>query len=349
MSDFDADGDFAREPSQAEEAAADDADQLVEGDLDELGRLALERDEYRELAQRIQADFENYKKRALKLQTEHLERAAQALVVKLLPVLDTFDLALAHGAEELRPVHRALTGVLEAEGLERLDPQGKPFDPNEHDAVGDPEKRKQYDEMRRLGPMGFTPGGGGFTGAPGAEGFTFVGDLGDLGDLFGGLFGRGRAGRGRGAGPARGDNLETELHLSFLDAVNGVTTTVHVTSEPTCSRCHGTGAAPGTSPIVCPRCAGRGTVEENQGPLSFSQPCPQCGGRGMVVEKACPTCRGSGVTVQPRQVKVRVPAGVEDAQRIRLKGRGGPGRNGGPPGDLYVVVRVGSHALFGRR
>ena len=111
------------------------AESAVDEDLDELGRLAVERDEYRELAQRVQADFENYKKRALKLQTEHLERAAQALVVKLLPVLDTFDLALAHGAEELRPVHRALTSVLEAEGLERLDPRGKPFDPNEHDAV----------------------------------------------------------------------------------------------------------------------------------------------------------------------------------------------------------------------
>src|SRR6266487_4615593 len=105
---------------QAEAVAADEADELVEGDLDELGRLAVERDEYRELAQRIQADFENYKKRALKLQTEHLERAAQALVVKLLPVLDSFDLALAHGGEELRPVHRALTSMLEAEGLERL-------------------------------------------------------------------------------------------------------------------------------------------------------------------------------------------------------------------------------------
>ena len=219
-----------------------------------------------------------------------------------------------------------------------------------YDVIGDAEKRKQYDEMRRLGPMGFAPGGGGgFTGGPGAEGFTFVGDLGDLGDLFGGLFGRGRAARGRGAGPARGDDLETELHLSFLDAVNGVTSTVHVTSETTCSTCHGTGAAPGTSPVVCPHCAGRGTVEENQGPFSFSQPCPQCGGRGMIVEKACPTCRGSGIAVQPRQVKVRVPAGVEDGQRIRLKGRGGPGRNGGPPGDLFVVVRVASHPLFGRR
>src|SRR5439155_6060575 len=134
------------------------------------------------------------------------------------------------------------------------------------DVGGGPEKRKRYDEMRRLGPMGCAPGDGGFAGGPGADGFTFVGDLGDLGDLFGGLFGRGRAARGRGAGPARGDDLETELHLSFLDAVNGVTTTVHVTSESTCSTCHGTGAAPGTSPVVCPRCAGRGTIEENQGP-----------------------------------------------------------------------------------
>ena len=121
--------------AQPDTVAADEADELVEGDLDELGRLAVERDEYRELAQRIQADFENYKKRALKLQTEHLERASQALVVKLLPVLDSFDLALAHGAEELGPIHRELARVLEAEGLERLDPQGKPFDPNEHDAV----------------------------------------------------------------------------------------------------------------------------------------------------------------------------------------------------------------------
>ena len=120
---------------QAEAATADEADELVEGDLDELGRLAVERDEYRELAQRIQADFENYKKRILKQQTEHLERAAEGLVGKLLPVLDTFDLAMKHGGDGLDQVQGQLIAALEKEGLERIDPTGKPFDPAEHDAV----------------------------------------------------------------------------------------------------------------------------------------------------------------------------------------------------------------------
>lgn len=224
------------------------------------------------------------------------------------------------------------------------------------DVLGDAAKRKEYDEIRRLGPMGgggfggFGAGGGfGGGGAPQGGNFTFnVGDVSDLGDLFGGLFGgRGRGGRAR-SGPRRGDDLEAELHLSFMDAINGVTTVVHVTSETTCSTCHGSGAAPGTSPVVCPRCSGRGVIDDDQGLFSLSQPCPQCGGRGMVVERPCPTCRGTGNELRPREVKVRVPAGVSDGQRIRLKGRGAAGRNGGPPGDLYVVVRVGSHPIFVR-
>jgi molecular chaperone DnaJ len=227
------------------------------------------------------------------------------------------------------------------------------------DVLGDAAKRKEYDEVRRLGPMGGPfagsgagPGGfGGFGGGgPRGGNFTFnVGDAGDLGDLFGGLFGRGRGRGGRTqSGPRRGDDLEAELHLSFLDAINGVTTVVHVTSETTCSTCHGTGAAPGTSPVVCNLCSGRGVLDDDQGPFSISQPCPQCGGRGMVVERPCPTCRGTGNELRQREVKVRVPPGVDAGQRIRLKGRGGAGRNGGPPGDLYVVVRVGSHPIFGR-
>src|SRR5437764_14709261 len=222
-----------------------------------------------------------------------------------------------------------------------------------YDVLSDEEKRTAYDEVRRLGPMagGFGPGPGG----PGAGGFTFttddLGDMGGLGDLFGNLFGGG-GGRRRGAGPVgprRGDDLETELHLSFLDAVNGVTTTVNLTSEAACHTCHGSGAAPGTTPVVCPTCGGRGAVEDNQGPFSFSRACPQCNGRGTIVESPCPTCKGSGVERRPRQVKVRIPAGVDDGQRIRLKGRGGAGRNGGPPGDLYVVVHVASHDLFHRK
>ena len=223
-----------------------------------------------------------------------------------------------------------------------------------YDVVGDPEKRKEYDEVRKLGPMGGMFGGPGAGGA-GAGGFRFE-DIGDIGDVLGGLFGRGRrrggpagAGGVGGTGPHRGQDLETELHLAFEDAVHGLTTTVHLTSEAACSTCHGTGARPGTNPRTCPMCEGRGVVDDNQGFFSFSSPCPQCAGRGYTIDEPCPTCRGTGVEHRPREVKVRIPAGVGDGQRIRLRGRGGPGRNGGPAGDLYVTVRVASHPLFGRR
>lgn len=222
-----------------------------------------------------------------------------------------------------------------------------------YEVIGDAEKRKEYDEIRRLGRVsGGYPGGnynsGGFnSGAPGAgRGFTV--DGGDLGDLLGGLFGRGGAPR-RGTGPQRGDDLEAMLHLSFDDAIAGVTTSVHLTSDAPCSTCHGAGTRPGSSPIVCKACAGRGVLDDNQGLFSLSQPCTACGGRGRIVTDPCLLCRGNGVERRPRQVKVRVPAGVKDGQRIRLKGRGGPGRHGGPHGDLFVIVKVATHALFGRK
>ncbi|HVM68031.1 MAG TPA: molecular chaperone DnaJ [Acidimicrobiales bacterium] len=223
-----------------------------------------------------------------------------------------------------------------------------------HDVLSDPEKRKEYDEIRRLGPMaGAGFGGPGGAGAPGGGfGGTFRVD--DLGDLLGGLFNRGGRPRGgRGApGPAgaiKGDDLEAELHLDFDAAVHGATTTVSVVSDVTCHTCHGTGAAPGTSPVICPVCSGRGVVDDNQGFFSFSTPCRACRGTGMRVETPCPTCQGTGVERRPRNVKVRVPAGVHDGQRIRVAGRGAAGHNGGPAGDLYVVVRVSHHELFGRR
>jgi molecular chaperone DnaJ len=147
----------------------------------------------------------------------------------------------------------------------------------------------------------------------------------------------------------RGPDLETGLHLSFLDAVNGITTTVNITSEAVCHTCGGSGAAPGTAPVVCPVCGGQGVINDNQGLFSFSQPCQACAGTGMRVEHPCPTCHGLGVEHRARQVKVRIPAGVEDGQRIRVKGRGGAGRGGGPPGDLYVVVHTDRHPVFGRR
>jgi molecular chaperone DnaJ len=229
-----------------------------------------------------------------------------------------------------------------------------------YDVLGDQEKKTEYDEVRRMvaagvgpGGAGYGPGGGNF-GGPG--GFTFdFGDFADgsegggIGDILGNLFGRGGRGRGaRSAGPQRGQDLETELHLSFVDAVRGVTSTVRFRADAVCETCHGSGARPGTHPERCPQCGGSGQIAVDQGPFSFSQVCPNCGGRGQVVTDPCPTCHGSGVEVRAREVKVRIPAGVDDGQRIRVKGRGGAGRNGGPPGDLYVVVSVRPHALFGR-
>ena len=220
-----------------------------------------------------------------------------------------------------------------------------------YDVLGDAEKRKDYDELRRLGPMAAGFGGGN---APGGSGGIRVEDLGgfDLGDLFGDVF-AGRGGAGPGGGRARsaavrGRDLEAELHLDFEQAVYGLTTEVHVTSEVTCSTCNGSGAKPGTQPVTCPACAGRGQVSETQGFFAIAQTCRRCRGRGQVVETPCETCRGAGVERKSRQVKVRVPAGVDDGQLIRLPGRGEPGRNGGPSGDLFVVVWVAPHPIFGR-
>jgi molecular chaperone DnaJ len=227
-----------------------------------------------------------------------------------------------------------------------------------HEVLGDADKRKEYDQVREMvasGGGGFAPGGfgaGGF--GPGFEDATFqFDDGGGLGDILGNLFGARQGGarrRGRApTGPVRGADLEAELHLDFIDAVHGVTTSVGVTSDAPCSVCGGNGAEPGTFPQPCPTCDGTGAVAVDQGPFSFSQVCPTCGGRGQVIEHRCKKCRGTGVERRRRDVKVRVPAGVSDGQRIRVKGRGAAGRNGGPPGDLYVVVRVGLHPLFGRQ
>ena len=214
-----------------------------------------------------------------------------------------------------------------------------------YDVLGDADKRKEYDEVRTLGPTTAGFGGSGFGG--GGGGFR-VEDAGDFSDLFGGLFGRGRRG-GQQAGPQRGADVETELHLTFEDAIRGVTTSVNVTTDARCHTCQGAGSAPGTRPETCPRCGGTGSLQDNQGLFSLSQICPQCSGRGTIVTHPCPTCSGTGVEHRNRSVKVRLPAGVEDGQRIRVKGRGAAGRGSGPSGDLYVNVRVGRHNVFGRK
>ena len=227
-----------------------------------------------------------------------------------------------------------------------------------YDVLGDAAKRKEYDEVRQMVASGVGPFGGGGPGGfgpAGTEGFrTFQFDDGaGFSDLLGGLFGRGgRGGRGgrraRQAGPQRGADLETELHLDFLDAVHGVTTSVSFTADAVCSVCHGSGAKPATTPDVCPQCGGSGEILVDQGPFSFSQVCPQCAGRGTIVTDPCPQCGGRGVERRRRDVKVRIPPGVADGQRIRVAGRGAAGANGGPPGDLFVVVHVGKHPIFGR-
>jgi molecular chaperone DnaJ len=220
-----------------------------------------------------------------------------------------------------------------------------------YDVLGDAEKRKEYDEFRRLGVMGGA-GQGGFGGFGGSGGQTFrIEDLGDLGDLLGGLggFGRSRRNSRTQTGPRRGEDVHARLHLSFEDAIRGATTSVHVEGEARCPTCHGTGAAPGSTPVTCTRCGGRGVLDENQGLFSLSTVCPDCGGKGTKIDKPCPDCHGTGVTKRGREVKVRIPPGVEDGQTIRVKGRGAAGRNNGPAGDLYVEVAVDRHPLFGRR
>lgn len=208
--------------------------------------------------------------------------------------------------------------------------------------LGDESRRREYDEIRRLGAAGFGrqagPNMGGFDGA-------------DLSDLFGNLFGGGFSGaRTRGPRRAqRGNDLAADVHLTFEDALAGVRTTLRVTGDGTCDTCRGSGARPGTSPQRCDTCGGRGQVTVDQGPFSFAQPCQRCGGRGSVITDPCSNCNGQGRVVKPRQLTVRIPAGVRDGARIRVPGRGGPGVDGGPPGDVLVTVHVARHPVFGRK
>ena len=212
-----------------------------------------------------------------------------------------------------------------------------------YDVLGDEDKRAEYDEVRRMGPamMGGRPGG--------SDGFSF--NVGDMGDVLGGMFGRGGSQRGRGGAgvqPRRGADIEASLTIDFADAVTGLETALYLTTEAQCSTCGGSGAKAGTAPKVCGHCGGRGVTDDNQGMFSFSSPCQVCQGRGNVIESPCGNCRGGGIEKRPREVKTRLPAGVKDGQTIRLKGRGGPGRNGGPNGDLLVELTVMPHDRFGR-
>jgi molecular chaperone DnaJ len=255
--------------------------------------------------------------------------------------------------DEIKKAHRRL--------VRKYHPDRNPDDPTAeekfkqiqgaYDTLSDPEKRKQYDAGGMFGGFGgpgsgaagrgpFGPGGG--PGGPG--GFS-----GDLGDIFSSLFNRGGGGTAGGrARQDRGRDLETEARLSFDQAVNGTQISVTVPKAETCQTCHGSGAKPGTSPITCPRCGGRGVDAESQGIFSISRPCPQCGGAGQIIEDPCPTCGGNGLTQQNKRYKVNVPAGVKDGARIRLAGKGEAGPRGGPAGDLFVTTRVAASPVFKR-
>jgi molecular chaperone DnaJ len=213
-----------------------------------------------------------------------------------------------------------------------------------HDVLSDPEKRKEYDSG---GPFaGFGAGGGPSPfGGGGGQGGPFAG--GDLGDIFSSIFNRGGGGRPQ-AQQVRGRDLETEIPLSFDQAVNGAQVSVTVQKAGRCATCHGSGAKPGTAPTTCPRCEGRGIDAQSQGFFSISQPCPQCGGSGQIIEDPCPTCGGSGLTQQTKRYKVNIPAGVKDGTRIRPACKGEAGPRGGPPGDLYVTTRVAASPVFKR-
>ncbi|MCX4628599.1 molecular chaperone DnaJ [Streptomyces sp. NBC_01443] len=230
-----------------------------------------------------------------------------------------------------------------------------------NDILGDAKKRKEYDEARALfGNGGFRPGPGG--------GGSFNFDLGDLfggtqpgggagggfgggglGDVFGGLFNRGGAGPGTRVQPRRGQDIESEVTLSFTEAVDGATVPLRMSSQAPCKACSGTGDKNGT-PRVCPTCVGTGQVSRGSGGgFSLTDPCADCKGRGLIAETPCDVCKGSGRAKSSRTMQVRIPAGVSDGQRIRLRGKGAPGERGGPAGDLYVVVHVDSHPVFGRK
>jgi molecular chaperone DnaJ len=219
--------------------------------------------------------------------------------------------------------------------------------------LSDEKRRKEYDDARSL----FGSGGLRMPGGQGGQGGQYSFDLGDLfgggganttggrlGDLLGGVFG----GRGTQARPRRGADLETETTLSFADSIDGSTVSLRLAGEGPCQTCRGTGAKAGTVPRVCPTCEGTGQDSRNLGGFALSEPCRDCRGRGMVVDDPCEVCSGSGRAMSTRTILARIPAGVADGQRIKLKGKGVPGERGGPPGDLYVKVHVTPHPVFGR-
>ena len=213
--------------------------------------------------------------------------------------------------------------------------------------LSDPEKRRQYDQF---GHAAFEQGG---PGAGGFDGFNFSGDMGDIfGDIFGDLFGGGRR-RGGPQGPMQGANVRTSVRITFEEAISGCEKEIELSLKDECSKCHGTGAKPGTSPETCPKCGGKGQVVFTQqslfGTVQNVQTCPECRGTGKIIKEKCTDCYGTGYTSSKKKIKVTIPAGIDNGQSIRIREKGEPGTNGGPRGDLLVEVIVGRHPIFQRQ
>jgi molecular chaperone DnaJ len=253
---------------------------------------------------------------------------------------DTLGVAKNASADEIKKAYRKLARKHHPDASGGDEVRFKEIQ-GAYDLLSDPEKRQQYDTF---GSANGRSGGGGFGGGGGPQFADF-----DLSDLFGGIFGGGGSGRQRGPVPERGADVETHTTLSFDDALRGAEVRVPVELETACRTCGGTGAEPGTAPTVCPQCGGRGVVSDSQGLFSLSHPCPRCRGNGTIVEHPCTTCRGSGRERTTKNFNVKIRPGIKDGARIRVGGKGEAGRNGGPAGDLYVVVHVEPSSLYTRR
>ncbi len=209
-----------------------------------------------------------------------------------------------------------------------------------YEILSDEHKREAYD---RFGHAGVDPNMN-MGGHPGAADFADA----SFGDIFGDIFGGGRSQRSSGPQMYRGADLRYNMDISLEEAARGCTKTIRVPSWDNCETCHGSGAKPGTSPTTCTTCNGQGQVRMQQGFFSIQQPCPTCHGTGKVIKEPCTTCHGAGKIRRNKTLEVKIPAGIDDGMRIRSSGNGEPGQNGGPPGDLYVEIRVLPNPVFRR-